>query len=262
MKKRSLIILSLAVLALSCKKINVKKLTIGDEKKMIVTEENINLNTSFTSFSSINTILNHKLDLDHDSNADIMITLTIKDENWVKNEGDPLPWTVNLTLLNPNFFIREVKGSNKVYSKLESSFGTNAEGMSLENHSFYTSCTKQEGYKSSRSASYILAGDPALKFGSEANGNWSNDPNSLGFIVAQSPEKSIEYLEIEEGASLIIQKLTRIERNCHQTDLTKPVYIQFKTAATDYKLGWIELVFDTNSFTIKRHAISKKIIRE
>lgn len=261
MKNIFLLITAIALVTLSCKKVKLERLTIGDEKKMRITDVNTKITTSFTEFPGFD-LPENGLDLDNDGEFDVLISLSFRSSIWVENEGDNLPWKISLELLNSNFSIREITGSDKFYSKFDVSVGESPDGIPMEVYDLYSGCENREGVTESMSSSYILTGDVDGKFEADENGNWSNDIDSNGFIVAQSPEKEIGYTEIEESETLIVQESYTRTRYCHEIDRSKPVYIQFKTAVQDYKLGWIELIFEADSFTINRHAISKKIIKE
>lgn len=257
MNKLIVLIAALTLVNVSCKKIKDKRLTIGDDKKMEVTNYGQTVNTFYTE--NPGSVAENVLDLDDDGINDLKITTNIGSEIWVENEGDALSWSIAMEILNPNFSIRERVNSNKVYQLITSSADEVGDVM-IEEHNVNINCENSEGATELHGASFIMPGSAEGKF-EEDNGTWSDDPGSYGFIIAQSDNEAITITEVHESETNSVTLNTTIERNCYSVDKTQPVYVQFKTANEDYRLGWVELIFDEKSYTINRHAISKKIIK-
>lgn len=259
MNKLVVLITALTVVTVSCKKIKDKRLTIGDEKKMEVTDLGETVNTFYTENPEPGVATENLLDLDKDGVTDVKIRAYIGSETWVENEGDPLSWSISMEILNSNFSVREIVNSNKVYQLITSSADEVGDVL-IEEHNVNISCENSEGASALFGSSYIMAGSAEGKF-EEDNGVWSDDPESYGFIIAQSDNETLTITEVHESETSSVTLNTTIERNCYSVDKTQPVYVQFKTATEDYRLGWIEFIFDEKSYTINRHAISKKNIK-
>ena len=199
--------------------------------------------------------------MDGDGVDDVSIFTKYKSSVWVENEGDNIPWEISLELLNPNFSIREITGSDAYYSRIDYHVEEDPEGTFTEYYEIYSGCEPIDSGNILTRSSYIMAGSSESKFEEDANGNWSKDLDSNGFIIAESPSELLSYTEYDGFEAIAVSKTYTVSRRCHTIDQSKPVYVQFKTADEDYKVGWIELSVGPDSYTINRWAISKKIIR-
>jgi hypothetical protein len=262
MTKSITVIILIGSIILSCKKVKIERLTIGDQSKMEITDLNIEVNTSETASSLTSNFVEFPINLDGDGSQDVILSLQFMTDVSLPSEEENFPWRLSIEILNNSFSIREMIGSNEMYRKISASGDTTPEGVPIELYEFYLSCAEFEGSSKFFKPPYILSGQEGGKFTNDDNGRWTNESGSSELIVAESPSKLYEWVVEQESETLNITEKYSYQFNCDIIDISKPIYIQFKTVGEDARFGWIELIFDENSFLISRVAISKRIVVE